>query len=47
MDGVAGEDALWPTELEHTFHHMRGTGADNATDGHHNHSEGQLRVEGK
>jgi hypothetical protein len=47
MDGVTGEDAMWPTELEHTFHHMRGTSADNGTDGQHSNREGAARTEGE
>jgi hypothetical protein len=46
MDGVAGED-VWPAELEHTFHHMRGPGADNSTVGQHRHSEGVVHAEGE
>jgi hypothetical protein len=46
MDGVAGGD-VWPTELEHTFHHMRGSGADDGTDGQHSHSEGVAHTEGE
>jgi hypothetical protein len=46
MDGVAGED-VWPAELEHTFHHMRDSGADDGTDGQHSHSERVAHTEGE
>jgi hypothetical protein len=46
MDGVAGED-VWPAELEHTFHHMRGIGADNGTGDQHSHREGVAHTGGE